>query len=204
MSKEIILSTRNPAKVEQIKAVFKGSPFSILSLTEAEIEGEGIEDGNTLQENAFKKALFVYEASNPKVWTMADDTGIFIEALNGLPGIRSSRWAGENAGTEEITKHTLNKLKDAKDRSATFETAVALISPKGEQFFFSGKVKGKILEAPRCQPQPKMPYSPIFMPDGFNKVWAEMSVEEENKISHRGKAFKRVRDFLENHYGKEI
>lgn len=189
----IILSTRNPSKAEQIKAVFVGLPISVFTLSEAGIEGEAVEDGDTLEKNAMKKALF---AHRPGQWSMADDTGLFIGALNGRPGVYAARWAGETALTDEITAYTLNQLKGVTDRSATFSTTVALVSPVGEQKFFTGEVRGKLLETPRCKPQPKMPYSPLFMPDGSDKVWAEMTVEEENAISHRGKAFRLVREYL--------
>lgn len=192
---EIILSTRNPSKAEQIKSIFEGTQFSIITLTEAGIEGEAIEDGKTLEENALKKAIFAQRQS-PGFWTMADDTGLFINALGGKPGVRAARWAGESATTEQIMAHTIKSLKDCHDRSATFETIVALLTPDGKKYFFSGKVSGKLLESPRVKPQPRMPYSPIFLPDGESLVWAEMSVDYENNISHRGKAFRQVRDFL--------
>ena len=194
---KIILSTRNPSKAEQIRAIFAGSSFTILTLDDAGIVGEGVEDGVSLEENAFKKARFSHEQSEG-VWTMADDTGLFINHLNGEPGIKAARWAGENASTDEITAHTLKKLEGALDRSARFETVVALVSPKGKVHYFSGEIWGIILESPKAMPQPKMPYSGIFMPDQANKVWAEMTVEEENLISHRGKAFREARAFLES------
>jgi XTP/dITP diphosphohydrolase len=193
---DIILSTRNPSKAQQIKAIFAGSPISILTLDDAGIEGEAVEDGATLQENALKKAFFVHQAR--KTWAMADDTGFFIHALGGAPGIYASRWAGESATTDEITQHTLRQLEGVADRSATFETVVAIVTPEGQQHFFSGQVHGKLLEAPRTPPQPKMPYSPLFIPDGTDMVWAQMSVEFENSISHRGKAFRQAREFLES------
>jgi XTP/dITP diphosphohydrolase len=191
---DIILSTKNPSKAEQIKAVFAGSDITIKTLSEAGIDGEAVEDGTTLEENALKKALFAHK---PGAWAMADDTGIFINTLNGEPGIKSARWAGDIATTEEILQYTLKRLEGKTDRSAYFETVVALISPEGKQYLFTGKVDGHLLETPRVPPQPKMPYSCIFQPDVSNKVWAEMDVDEENKISHRGKAFKQVREFLE-------
>ena len=194
----IILSTRNPSKAEQIRAIFQGSPISILTLADAKIEGEAIENVTTLKENALKKALFAHERAQPKTWTMADDTGLFITALRGEPGIRAARWAGENATTEEIMLHTLKLLKGAIDRSAIFETTVAMVSPDGHRHFFNGKVQGIILETPRTKPQPKMPYSPIFVPEGNTLTWAEMTIEYENTISHRGKAFTQARAFLED------
>lgn len=192
---KIILSTRNPSKAEQIRAVFHGAPISVLSLDDAGIEGEGIEDGTTLAENALKKALFAHQHSGS--WAMADDTGLFIDALGGEPGIKAARWAGETATTNEITTHTLRVLEGATERGARFETVVAIVTPDGAQHFFSGEVRGTLLDTPRVRPQPKMPYSPLFIPEGSNLVWAEMTVEAENEISHRGKAFRQARAFLE-------
>ena len=193
---EVILSTRNPSKAEQIKAIFVGTDIKVLTLSDAGIEGEAVEDADTLKENALKKAVFADEHAPQGVWTMADDTGIFIHALNGFPGVKSARWAGD-VTTEELMNLTLEKLKGITDRSASFETVVALMSPEGDQYFFSGKAEGTILEAPKTKPQPKMPYSPIFRSNESGLVWAEMSIEDENKISHRGKAFRQVRSFLE-------
>lgn len=192
----IILATRNPSKAEQIKAIFSQLPAQILTLSDAGIIGDAIEDGVTLQENALKKARFAYEQVSEKRICMADDTGLFINALNGAPGIHAARWVGEDATTEEITNHTLHILKDATDRRATFETVVAVITPDGKEYCFSGKAQGHILESPRTEPQPKMPYSGIFVCDDSNLVWAEMTIEQENAISHRGKAFRQARTFI--------
>lgn len=191
----IILSTRNPSKTEQIKAIFNGAPVRVLTLTEAHIDGEAVEDGHTLEENALKKALFAHRFGK---WSMADDTGLFIAALGGKPGIHAARWAGD-VSTDEITAHTLKALAGVKDRRATFKTVVALVSPSGIPSCFVGEVEGQLLEAPRVRPQPKMPYSPLFVPDGSDKVWAEMTTEEENAISHRGKAFHQARDWILSH-----
>lgn len=194
---DILLATRNPSKAEQIKAIFAGLPVKILTLDRAGIMGDAVEDGNTLQENALKKARFAYEQFFEKILAMADDTGFFINTLNGEPGVRASRWAGDTATTEEITRHTLDSLKGAANRRAFFETVVALITPDGRKHFFSGRAGGYILEAQRVSPQPKMPYSGIFVCDGSDLVWAEMTVEQENGISHRGKAFRQARAFVE-------
>lgn len=196
-SLKIILSSRNPSKVDQIRAVFVGLPIEILSLSEANIEEDAVEDGKTLEENALKKARFAWEHSGS--WSMADDTGIFIDALDGRPGIHSARWAGDSLSTEGIMNYTLGLLKDVApgDRTAYFETVAALIAPDGTSHIFEGIAKGSILPAPRVPCQPKMPYSPIFVPEGYDKSWAEMTIEEENKISHRGKTFRQVRQFLE-------
>jgi XTP/dITP diphosphohydrolase len=195
---KIILSTRNPSKVDQIKAIIDNPLIIVKTLEEVGIEGEAIEDGDTLEENAFKKAKFASEQSEFLFWTMADDTGIFIKALNGEPGVKSARWAGE-VPTEEITQYCLKRLTGIKDRNAYFETVVVLIPPKPltGKYIFSGRVNGYLLDAPRTKPQPKMPYSPLFIPEGSEKCWAEMTIAEENVISHRGKAFRKVAEFLE-------
>ncbi len=189
----IILSTRNPSKAEQIKMIFAGTHIRVLTLEEAKIYGEAAEDDITLEDNALKKALFAHTAG---LWSMADDTGIFITALDGRPGVKSSRWVGQAATTEEITKFTLDQLQEKINRSALFRTVVAVIDPFGEAHVFDGEVRGTILKQPRTKAQPNMPYSPIFLPDGKERVWAEMTVDEENRISHRGIAFRKAKSFL--------
>lgn len=206
---KVILSTRNPSKAEQIKQMFVGMPIEIFSLDEAGIEGEAIEDGTTLQENAWKKARYALDnykdngdggiLCSRDIWAIADDTGLFITCLDGQPGIKAARWAGETAQTHEITAHTLAKMNGTADRSAVFETYVVLMSHRGDTLVYAGKAPGTILESQRCMPQPKMPYSGIFVPDAdpAGRCWAEMSVEEENAISHRGKAFRQAREHME-------
>lgn len=191
---DVILSTRNPSKALQIQELFKGTGVNVLSLDDAGIEGEGTEDGTTLEENAFKKAKFAADHSE-NTWTMADDTGIFITSLDGAPGIHAARWAGD-VSTEEITQYTLKQLEGTTDRSALFRTVAVLLSPDGEKHVFDGEVMGTLLEAPRVPAQPKMPYSPLFVPDGYTKSWAEMTTGEENAITHRGIAFRKVHEFL--------
>ncbi len=198
---QVILSTRNPSKLEQIKQAFGDSSINILTLDDVGIEGEAKENGQTLFENAYRKAFFAWE-KQPADWiekklTMADDTGIFIDVLNGFPGVNTASWSGGNTDTDKKTLWILEQLKEHSNRSATFKTVAVVMTPAGQPFRFEGEVKGKILETPRCKAQPKMPYSSIFQPDGFEKVWAEMTTEEENKISHRGKAFRQAREFLE-------
>jgi XTP/dITP diphosphohydrolase len=194
---KIILSTRNKEKAKQIGAVFADSDIAIVSLDEAGIQGKVIEDGNSLEDNARKKALFAYEESTTDdVWFMADDTGIFIDALGGEPGKDAAIWGGEGLSTKERMRFCLEKLRGKIDRSATFKTCVCLVSPQGDCRFFYGKAPGEILKEPRCEPQDGMPYSAIFKPNASDKVWAEMSTEEENAISHRGKAFQQVLEFF--------
>jgi XTP/dITP diphosphohydrolase len=193
---DIILSTRNPGKAEQIKALFADSAFNIITLDDAGIEGEVVEDGATLEENSLKKAVFAHEKA-PSMWSMADDTGFFIDALHGEPGIQAAHWGGANISGEERMCFALKQMEGVADRSATFRTCVALISPEGDERFFIGEVKGEILKSPRGTLHPKLPYDQIFMPDESDKAFAEMEITEQNNISQRGRAFAQVRSFLE-------
>lgn len=191
----IIFSTRNPSKAEQVKVLFDNQNITVQTLSDIGIVGEAVEDGSTLEENALKKVLFVKEQMQEPSWVMADDTGLFITALDGRPGIHAARWAGD-VSTKEITQYTLEQLSGKTDRSALFRTVVVLLSPEGNTFTFSGEVHGTLREVAIIEPQPKMPYSPLFSPNGSDKVWAEMSIEEENAVSHRGIAFRKAIAFL--------
>lgn len=196
---DIILSSRNRSKVEQIREIFKDSRFNIISLDDTDIQGEAIEDGLNLLENARKKANYAFDRSSGGVWVIADDTGLFITALGGAPGIKLARWAGETASTDDITQFTLKKLEGHTDRSAVFKTTVVLVNPLGEEYVFAGKCHGTLLDYPKVPAQPDMPYSPLFVPNGLKKVWAEMTAVEENLVSHRGMAFRKAKKWLEEH-----
>lgn len=195
---DVIFATRNSSKLNQVREMFEGSGIQILSLDDAEIEGEADEDQDTLEGNALKKARYSSKHSRHGLWVMADDTGIFLNALHGLPGVRSARWAGDDATTADITAHTLRLMSGEVDRSAIFRTVVALVCPSGEEAVFSGEIRGKLLGAEVCKPHPRMPYSAIFMPNGHDKVLAQMSADEGNAISHRGIAFRQALHFLKN------
>jgi XTP/dITP diphosphohydrolase len=195
---KIILSTGNPSKALQIGAVFAGSNIEVLTLADVGILEGSPEEGDTVEANSRQKALFAWEKTGKKHWTMADDTGLFIDALDGAPGKDAALWAGEVTPGEKTMHFTLEKLLSVPHdlRSATFMTVATLVSPDGEAIIFTGEVRGKLLDTPRAECQPKMPYSPIFVPDGHEKTWAEMTTEEENAVSHRGKAFSQVREYL--------
>jgi XTP/dITP diphosphohydrolase len=192
---EIILSTHNVSKALQIQAIFDGSDIYVRTLDVS--VPKDLEDGTTLEENAFKKAWFAHENSESDTWTMADDTGLFITTLDGEPGVRSARWLGEGASIEETQNYCITRMEGIDDRSATFRTVVVAISPEGTKHVFAAEAPGSILKSPRVAPHPMMPYSAIHVPDGQELSWAEMSIEQENAISHRGKAFMQLRSFLE-------
>ena len=193
---DIVLSTRNPTKALEIKAMLADFTVNVLTLSDAGIQGEAEEDGSSLEENAEKKVDYAARQLNTPSWIMADDSGIFINALNGAPGIHSARWAGETASTEEIMWFTLKKLEGIQDRFALFRTAIVLQSPEGKKFYFEGITPGKLAESPKAKPKPAMPYTALFSPAGTQKVLAEMTVEEQKGVSSRGKAIQQVIEFL--------
>jgi len=192
----IILSTRNPTKAFEIKAMLAGLDVEVLTLDDAGIQGEAKEDGDTLEENAEKKVDYAASQLKQRSWIMADDSGIFITALNGAPGVYSARWAGDEASTEEIMKFTLKKLEGVQNRSADFRTSIVLQSPDGKKYYFEGLTLGQLADSPKANPKPAMPYTAIFSPDGTEKVLAEMTVDEQKGVSSRGKAIQHIAEFL--------
>ncbi len=193
---KIILSTQNPSKALQIETLLNDSRFEIVTLGSLGITDEVVEDGETLEANATKKALFGLQRTG--LCSIAEDTGLFIDALDGSPGIYAARWVGHDATTEEIVAHTLQELHGVPlpQRTATFKTVAVAAFSDGTIAVCEGSVAGIILEQPRSIPQPGMHYSILFQPTGHTKVWAEMNTEEQNVISHRGQAFRQLREVL--------
>lgn len=192
---KIILATNNQSKAKQIRQIFEGSGLSLLTPKEFGITGEAIEDGDTLEDNALKKCIYVWQRFVAKPWVIADDTGIFTTTEPEWPGVKSARWAGD-VSAEEIMHQFLEKMSRWHDRRATFKTAVVLVSPDQKYYVFSGECPGIVLKTPQGKLQPQMPYSSIFKPNASDKVWGQMEVPEENAISHRGIAFRKALDFL--------
>lgn len=130
---------------------------------------------------------------------MGDDSGICVDALDGAPGIYSARWAGENAPGEKWVEKLLTEMNGVPEgkRMAWFETAAVLRAPDGRHWTFVGKVHGKIAVEPRGVAHPRLPYDMVFIPEEETRTFAEMSGEEKNAISHRARAFRRLRDFLQ-------
>ncbi len=197
---QVVLATENPSKKQQITQVFAGSTIRLVSPSEVGVLGAAVEDGNTLFENAQKKARYAHRSG---MWCMADDTGIFIDALDGEPGVHTARWLSAQARTKETMEYCLHRMRNHTNRNAVFRTVVVLVDPEGNERCFAGHMRGTLLTAPRVEPQPKMPFSPLFVPDGYSATWAEMSVADENKISHRGQAFRAVREYVEAYLERE-
>lgn len=186
---KIIFATNNLNKVIEIRQSLKEG-FKILSLKEAKINIEIDEPFFTLEENALQKAKTIYELGSQPCFS--EDTGLFAEALNGAPGVRSARFAGENASNEENIDKLLSLLP-LNNRTAYFKTVVCYISKTGIKYF-DGECYGKIIMEKRGSKG--FGYDSVFIPDGSEKTFAEMDIEEKNKFSHRKKAVDKFIKYL--------
>lgn len=187
---KICFATNNAKKIEEVKAAL-GSEFEIVSLQQIGCFEELPETGDTLDHNAFQKARFVKD--NYGVDCFADDTGLEVEALQGAPGVYSARFAGEPRSDVRNIDLLLEKMKGESNRKARFRTVIALIM-EGQEYAFEGTAEGEILD--QKIGNGGFGYDPVFRPMGFEKTFAELSLEEKNQISHRGKAVKNLISFL--------
>lgn len=177
-------ATANPHKLTEIEAIL-GSAVELLPRP-ADL-GEVIEDGDTLEANARLKAAAVCAHTGQAA--VADDTGLEVDALAGAPGVRSARFAGEHANDADNRARLLDELEGAADRSACFRTVAVVVFPDGRELLAEGMMSGVIAAAPRGDGG--FGYDPVFVPDGGDgRTFAEMSADEKNAISHRGRAFR--------------
>lgn len=191
---KLIFATNNQSKLKEMKEILSELNMEVLSPTDLGIDEDVTEDQDSFEGNAAKKALHIAEETG--YLSLADDSGLCIETLNGKPGIYTARWAGENASGQDLVNHTIQKMKGIENRDAWFETAAVLATPEGETKTFKGKIRGKITRKPRGKISPKLPYDVIFSPEGQERTFAEMSSEEKNKLSHRGQAFSEMKEYL--------
>ena len=181
---KLIIASNNKHKIYEIKKIL-GDRFSeILSLREAGIEHETVEDGSTFMENALKKAREIAEISGCPA--LADDSGICAHALDGAPGVYSARFSGVHGNDIENNKLLLDMLREKEDKSAHYTAAIALVYPDGKEITAEGYMYGTITEDWRGDRG--FGYDPIFVPDGDTRTVAELTDEEKNAISHRGNA----------------
>ena len=199
--KDIILATNNEHKVKEMKEILKDLPVSIYSLKEVDVDVEVEETGDTFIENARIKAEAIYDIlkhRNRKDFiVMADDSGLMVDYLNGKPGVYSARYAGEHGNTEKNNKKLIDELRGVpyEKRTARFVSAVSLIDEYGEFIEVEGEARGYILEEHKGTEG--FGYDPLFYVPEKNKTFAEMSGEEKNILSHRGKALKALRKEIE-------
>lgn len=191
MNKKIVISTNNKNKLREIKKILKDLDIEVLSKADIGIEDfEVLEDGDTLEENSIKKAKALKDRTDYMV--MADDSGLFVSKLNGDPGVHSSRYAGKDGDDSANNKKLLENLKDfdLEDRSAYFKAVIAIITEEDELITVSGKCSGHI--AFELQGDNGFGYDPLFIPEGYEKSFAQLDEETKNKISHRGKALEKL------------
>ena len=183
---KLIIASNNSHKIGEIKKILSDKFDEILSLREAGIDHETVEDGTTFMENALKKAREISEISGE--CALADDSGICVDALGGAPGIFSARFAGEHGNDEKNNELLLEKLRGVTDRSAHYTAAIALVYPDGKEVTSEGYMYGKIIHAPRGTGG--FGYDPLFVLDGEERTVAQMTPEEKNAVSHRANALK--------------
>ncbi|HEY8363260.1 MAG TPA: RdgB/HAM1 family non-canonical purine NTP pyrophosphatase [Tissierellaceae bacterium] len=191
--RKLVVSTHNEHKLEEIKRILKDLPVEVLSKNDVGLGSlDVVEDGDTLEENSIKKAKALAEQVDYMV--LADDTGLFVDALNGEPGVYSSRYSGEEGNSKKNVEKLLGKLKDVpfEKRKAKFITAMALITEDKRLIVVKGECKGTIGYEPKGNNG--FGYDPIFIPDGYTQTFAEMDGIIKNKISHRARALENLRE----------
>ena len=190
---QIVAATNNQHKLSEIRPLIEPD-FRILSLEDIGCHHDLPETKETLEGNSLQKASYVYERYHLPCF--ADDTGLEIEALHGAPGVYSARYAGEQRNSDDNIDLLLTNLSGAKNRRGQFRTIITLLGIGGTHIF-EGVLRGVILEERRGAAG--FGYDPVFQPDGFSKTLAELSMEEKNRISHRGLAVAKLVDFLKRH-----
>lgn len=187
---KLVFATNNAHKLTEVSAVV-GDKFELVTLREVGITEDIPETGSTLDENASLKARYVYERTGLNCF--ADDTGLEVEALNGAPGVRSARYATDGHDFAANNRKLLHELEGKSYRKARFRTVISLIID-GEEHQVEGIVEGRI--ATEESGAEGFGYDPLFIPDGYDRTFAEMSAEEKNAISHRGRAVKNLEALL--------
>ena len=191
----LIFATNNPHKVDEIKHII-GNQYHILSLAEADIVADIPEPYDTLEENAEGKSKFIYDLTHLNCFS--EDTGLEVEALNGEPGVKSARYAGEDKIFSDNIEKLLRNMQGKKNRNAQFRTVISLIL-NDEQQLFEGICSGTITEV--TNGEGGFGYDAVFIPKGSDKTFAQMTMDEKNEYSHRRKATDKLIQFLQNHNG---
>ena len=198
----LVIATRNQGKLNEISDLLKAYPIDIKSLDDFGPIPEVEEDGETFEENAYKKSSFTARVLGFPA--LSDDSGLVVPALDGAPGVHSARWAGENATDNDKCKKLLSELDGVSDRRAAFECVISIAVPGGPALTYTGRCEGDILTAPRGENG--FGYDPVFYYAPYEKTFAEISREKKGRVSHRGKAlmemqseFDQVLTWIERH-----
>jgi len=189
----LVIATGNPGKTAEIRDLLKGFPINIRNLDDFGPIPPVVEDGETFEENAYKKASFVSRILGFPA--LADDSGLVVDALGGAPGIYSARYAGENASDQQRYAKLLDEMKGHTNRQAAFECVISLAVPTGAALTYEGRCEGLIAEAPAGDGG--FGYDPVFYYPPLKKTFGQLSREDKSLISHRGKALKEFNDEFE-------
>lgn len=192
--KRIILATNNPHKVTEIRAILAGLPYEVLDASAIDPAPDPEETGSTLEANAIIKAKAFFDASG--LWSLADDSGLEIDALGGDPGVRSARYAGPGCTFADNNRKVLELMTGVPEhrRSARFRCVAALAMGPDTVRLFEGTVEGRIIEETRGTEG--FGYDPIFFSPELGRTFAEATADDKNRISHRGRAFRAVAGYL--------
>lgn len=191
----IIAASSNPHKIKEMQAIMSKYGMKVVSRDEAGVPPfEVKEDGETFEENSFKKADAIMKATGKT--TIADDSGLMVEYLGGAPGVYSARFAGEECNDQKNNEKLLTLLKNqvGDDRKAKFVSVITLIFPDGETLVARGECEGRIIGAPTGENG--FGYDPLFVPAGYDRTFAQLTEEEKNAISHRAKALAKLEELM--------
>jgi XTP/dITP diphosphohydrolase len=180
----IVLATRNAGKVKEFQEMLKDFPVEIKNLDDFGPIPEVEEDGKTFDDNAYKKALFTAKALG--LPAIADDSGLVVDALEGAPGVKSARYAGENVSDQDNIDKLLQEMAGKSNRKAAFECVLSIAVSTGPALTYEGRCEGEITKEP--QGDGGFGYDPVFYYPEYGKTFAEISSEEKNRVSHRGRA----------------
>ncbi|MDL2311136.1 RdgB/HAM1 family non-canonical purine NTP pyrophosphatase [Peptostreptococcaceae bacterium OttesenSCG-928-C18] len=190
--KKIVVASHNRGKVEEIKNLLKNLNVEVLTISDIITIDDIKEDADTLEGNAKIKAEYIHNIVGG--YTLADDTGLFVEALDDKPGVHTARFAGENCSEQDNRDKLLKVLKNEKNRNAIFKTVLVLIDEKGKEYVVEGTCEGSISE--KEIGVKGFGYDKVFIPKGYNKTFSEIGIEEKNLISHRAKALNKLKELL--------
>lgn len=187
---KLLIATGNRNKLKEIRAIFNLPGLDLMSIDQVGNTPEVVEDGNSFEINALKKAVTL--ALTAGLWTMADDSGLEVDVLSGEPGVRSARYAGERADYRANNIKLLEAMRGQSNRTARFRCVIALSRPNGQAQIVEGVCEGTISEEPKGRGG--FGYDPLFIPKGYSMTFAEMDPDQKNSISHRGAALRLARE----------